>query len=49
MRRRYPMSAPLLDAAGAALDAATGRLLAEALIRGVPDTGDAAGTDETVA
>jgi hypothetical protein len=37
------MSAPLLDAAGAAMDAATGRLLAETLIRGVPDTVDAGG------
>ena len=36
------MSAPLLDAAGAALDAAAGRFLAEALIRGVTDTVDAA-------
>jgi len=43
------MRAPLLDVAGPALDAATGRLLAEAPLRGVPDTVDAAGMDETVA
>jgi hypothetical protein len=34
------MSGPLLDAARAALDAATGRPLAEALIRDLPDTID---------
>jgi hypothetical protein len=49
MRRRYPMSGPLLDAARAALGAATGRPLAEALIRDLPDTVDPAGTDETFA
>ena len=43
------MSGPLLDAARAALDAVAGRPLAEAPLRGLPDTVDAAGTDETVA
>ena len=43
------MSGQFLDAADAVLDAATGRPLAEALIRGVADTVDAAGTNETFA